>query len=121
MQNRAKQNQIRPNKNKIKPNKASSGSHSGQETIFRDFKLDFDSYERYLDFETGVLHRISCRIYLAEWFGLGSHFGKNTTLGYFPKNEMTFFWKNNSKMVSTPMFPEVEKVTIIKMIWPGMG
>ena len=40
------------------------------------FKLNVDSYEGYLDFENGVLHRISSRIYLAEWFGLGSHFGK---------------------------------------------
>ena len=40
--------------------------------------MDFDSYERYLDFETGVLHRIWSRIYLAEWFGLGSHFGRKS-------------------------------------------
>ena len=30
------------------------------------FKLDVDSYERYQEFDTGVLHRISSRIYLAE-------------------------------------------------------
>ena len=46
------------------PPSASSGN-SGQETIFGVFELDFDSYERYQDFETGVLHRISSRIYLA--------------------------------------------------------
>ena len=38
--------------------------------------MDFDSYERYLDFETGVLHINSSRIYLAERFGLGSYFGR---------------------------------------------
>ena len=27
-----------------------------------------------MDFETGVLHRISSRISLAEWFSLGNHF-----------------------------------------------
>ena len=53
-----------------------SGWHSGQETILGAFKLDFDSYERYQDFETGVLHRISSRFYLAEWVGLGSAFNK---------------------------------------------
>ena len=31
-----------------------SGWHSGQETILGVFKLDFDSYERYQDFETGT-------------------------------------------------------------------
>ena len=38
--------------------------------------MDVDSYENDLDVETGVLHRISSRIYLAEWLGLGSHFGE---------------------------------------------
>ena len=48
------------------PSPGNSGWHSGQETILEVFTLGFDSYERYLDFETGVLHRISSRIYLAE-------------------------------------------------------
>ena len=56
-----------------------SGRHSGQGTMFGVFKLDFDSYERYLDLDTGVLHRIWSRIYLAQWFGLGSHFGTNAS------------------------------------------
>ena len=55
-------------------------SDKPQETVLGVFKLDFDSYERYQDFETGVLHRISSRIYLAEWFGLGSHFGKKSKI-----------------------------------------
>ena len=46
--------------------------------FFCVFNLDSDSYERYLNFDTGVLHRISSRIYIAEWFSLGSHFEKNT-------------------------------------------
>ena len=48
------------------PSPGSSGWHSGRETIFGVFKLDFDSYEGYLDFETGLLPRISSRIYLAS-------------------------------------------------------
>ena len=67
------------------PPSASSGNsdwHSGQETILGVFKLDFDSYKRYQDFETGVLHRISSRFYLEEWFGLGSHCGKNAAHNY---------------------------------------
>ena len=31
---------------------------------------------RYQHFDAGFLHRISSRIYLAEWFGLGSLFEK---------------------------------------------
>ena len=38
--------------------------YSPNSATFGVFKLDFDSYERYQDFETGVLHRISSRIYL---------------------------------------------------------
>ena len=34
--------------------------------LYGVFKLDFDSHERYLDFETWTLHRIPSRIYLAE-------------------------------------------------------
>ena len=58
------------------------GWHSCQETIWGVFKLDFDSYERSQDFETGVLHRISSRFCLAEWFGRGSHFWKNPKYSY---------------------------------------
>ena len=53
--------------------------------------MEFDSYERYLDFETGILHRISTRIYPAEWFGLGSHFGKSTGLGLIVNTAMFIF------------------------------
>ena len=56
--------------------------HSGQGTISGVFNLDFDSYERYLDFETGVLHRILSRNYLAAWLGLGSHFEKICLFGH---------------------------------------
>ena len=49
--------------------------------------MEFDSYERYLDFETGVLHRVSSQVHLAEWFGLGSHFGEKYGL-YFKKHAM---------------------------------
>ena len=52
--------------------------HSGQETMCGVFKLDFATYESSRKFETGVLHRTSSRIYLAEWFGLGSHFGRKS-------------------------------------------
>ena len=38
------------------------------------------------DFETGVLHRISSRVYLAEWFGLGSHFARSACLGLICPN-----------------------------------
>ena len=40
------------------------GRHSGQETIFGVVQLDLDSDERYLDFESGALHRVSIQIYL---------------------------------------------------------
>ena len=62
------------------PSPGSSGWHCGRETIFGVFKFDFDSYESSRNFDTRVLHRISSRIDLAEWFGLGSHFGKNAYL-----------------------------------------
>ena len=58
------------------PSPANSGWHVGRETIFGSFKLEFDCHERHTDFDTGALHRISSQIYLAEWFGLGSHVGK---------------------------------------------
>ena len=54
--------------------------------------MDFDSYERYLDFEIGVLHRISSRFYLAEWFGLRSHVEQNTDVGFICKNKMSIVW-----------------------------
>ena len=47
------------------PSPGSSGWHSGQETIFGVFKLDFDTYESSRDLDTGVLHRIPSRIDLA--------------------------------------------------------
>ena len=43
----------------------SSGRHSGQGTIFEVFQLDLDSDERYLDFETVILYRISLHNSLA--------------------------------------------------------
>ena len=72
------------------PNELQIDWHSGQETIFGVFKFDFDSYEGYLDFETMVLHRISSRIYLAEWFGLRSHFGKNADLAFISTISISF-------------------------------
>ena len=66
-------------------------SDTPQDTVFGVFTLDFDSYERYQDFDTGVLHRIWSRIYLAEWFGLGSHFAKMLVLAVFPNMRCPFF------------------------------
>ena len=47
------------------PSPGSSGWHSGRGTMFGVFKLEFDTYESYRDFDTRVLHRISSQIYLA--------------------------------------------------------
>ena len=76
------------------PSPGNSGRHSGQETIFGVFKLNFDSYESSQDFQTGVLHRISSRIYLAEWFGLGSDFEKIQNLA-------SWAFGKSSKMILT--------------------
>ena len=74
------------------PSPGSSGWHSVQGIIFFVFRLDFDSYESSLNFETGVLHRISSWIYLAEWFGLGSIFWKKyKLLHYFPNYNVHCF------------------------------
>ena len=55
--------------------------------LYLEFALmTLDSDETSRDFETGVLHRISSRVYLAEWFGLGSHFGRNACLGLISPN-----------------------------------
>ena len=68
------------------PSPASSCWHSGQGTVFGVFKLDVDSYESARNFDTWVLHRISSRIDLAEWFGLGAILPKHGYLVMcFPK------------------------------------
>ena len=100
-----------------------SGWHFGQGTIFGVFKLDFGSYERYQDFDTGVLHRISSWIYLAEWFGLGSHFGNLLVVGSISKNKMSCFWKTTQKMVSGPNVPRGPKGHSynIYLAWNGLA
>ena len=45
-------------------------------TVLGLLKLDSDPYERYQDFDTVALRRISSRIHLAGWFGLGNDSGK---------------------------------------------
>ena len=67
--------------------------------LYLEFALmTLDSDETSRDFETGVLHRISSRVYLAEWFGLGSHFGKKCLFGpYFPKLQWSFLKNTFSK------------------------
>ena len=82
------------------PSPGSSGWHSGQETVFGVFKLNVDSYERSQSLDTEVLHRISSRIYPAEWFGLGSHFGTHFYLVSISKNTMFMFWEE----VDNPKF-----------------
>ena len=71
--------------------------HSGQGTIFGVFKLEFDSYESSRNLDTGVLHRISSRIYLAEWFGMGGHFGKHACSAFISKNKMSILFGSKSK------------------------
>ena len=73
------------------PSPGSSGWHSGQETIFGVFKLEFDSFESSRNFDTGVLHRSSSRIDLAEWFGLGSLLWKNDYFVNISKNKTFIF------------------------------
>ena len=79
------------------PSPESSRWHSGRETIFGVFKLDFDSYESSRTFDTGVLHRKSSRIDLAEWFGLGSHFGINAYLAIISKTAVSIVWGKHRK------------------------
>ena len=62
----------------------------------------FDSYERSQDFETAVLHRISSRVYLAEWFGLGSHFEKKYIFGLDLQKWDVYALEHFLKMVSAP-------------------
>ena len=99
-----------------------SGGHSGHGTIFGVFKLEFRSYESSQNFETGVLHRISSRIYLEEWFGLGSRFGKGRFCGLISKNKMSFPWKTIQKMISAPNVPRDPKgrdyKTYLAWNWP---
>ena len=95
-----------------------SGWHSGWGTLFGVFKLEFGSYESSRNFETGVLNRVSSRIDLAEWFGLGSHFGKTCYLVNISTNNMftcwgTFgnpFFDNTPNMFKWPylQFPPVQ-------------
>ena len=73
-----------------------SGRRSGQGAMLGVLKLDFDSYERYLDFDTGVPHRISSRVYPAEWFGLGISFVKNKCLGLISKKQMSLISGNKT-------------------------
>ena len=75
------------------PSPGSPGWHSGRGTMFGVFKLEFDSYESSRNFETEVLHRNSSRIDLAEWFGLGSRFGKNVHFVSISPNQMFIFWE----------------------------
>ena len=56
--------------------------------MFGVVKMDVDSYERYADFETGVLHTISSQVYLAEWFCLGHQFGNIPVWDSLPKDAM---------------------------------
>ena len=45
--------------------------------------MNLDSDETSWDIRTGVLHRISIPFIWAEWFSLGSHFGKNKKVRIF--------------------------------------
>ena len=106
----------------VKQTLGNSGWRSDWGTIFGVLKLDFDSYERYLDFETRVLHRNSSRIELAEWFGLGSHFGKMLVVGSISKNKMSCFWKPTQNMVSGPNVPRGPKGHYkIDLAWNGLA
>ena len=66
--------------------------------------MEFDSYARYLDFETRVLHRISTQMYLTEWFCLGSHFAENASLGLISKNTMIICLEPFSKNSFVPKY-----------------
>ena len=65
-------------------------------------------------FDTGFLHRISSRIYLADWFGLVSIFRKTVGLDITSKNKMFFGGKETPKIGSAQMFP---KVYLSKVFW----
>ena len=72
--------------------------------------MDFDSHDRYQDFETGVLHRILSRVHLAEWFGPGSHSGKKYCVASISHNHVAHVWKNkHQEMVSAPNVPRGPK------------
>ena len=73
--------------------------------MFGVFKSDFDSYEGYLDFETGVLHRISSRIYLAEWLGPGSHIKTIVRFGIVFQITMFILLERVPTMVSSLNVP----------------
>ena len=79
--------------------------HSGRGTIFGVFELQFDSYGRYLDFQTKVLHGIPSQTYLAEWFDLGSNFGRNASCSFIPKTTMLIVWEPFPKTVSSLNVP----------------
>ena len=65
--------------------------------------MDSASYERYLDFEPRVLHRISSRIYRAEWLGQGSNFEKIACVGFISPNAMFMrFGDLISKIILSP-------------------
>ena len=89
------------------PSPGNSGWHSGRGTIFGVFKLEFDSYERYHNFDTGVLHILSSRIYLAEWFGLGSHFGRTMHMWALFQTQKACFVKMLQKWFRPQRFPGV--------------
>ena len=69
-------------------------------------KFYFDSYERYQDFETGILHRISSWIYLTESFGLGSHFEKeHVCFGPYFQNKVSISWNIFRKLFRPQLSP----------------
>ena len=57
-------------------------------------QIDFDSYERCLDFEPD----------LADWFGLPGHFEKYSCSGIISKSQTSVF-QEDTKMVSSPNIP----------------
>ena len=75
------------------------GWHLAQETTFGVLNRMFDSCERYLDFDTGALHIISNRMYLAEWFSLGSHIWKIACLGLISQIAIFICLEHSPKMV----------------------
>ena len=94
-----------------------------------ELQVDIQARELYLEFSnwilthmrdiwifvTGVLHRNSSRIYLAEWFGLVNHFGK-MCLWLYLKNQMYLLGKQQ-KRFQPKMFSEVQKFTMKTQIF----